>query len=697
MSFFSEEQAAELRELFFESSQEILQELNDAGLLLEQYPTDSSALARVRRAMHTLKGDSAACGFRELSELAHELEDLFTPELVAERGAVIAEIVLASADSFHAMLGSYRGNMAAPDVSELRAHIRKLVQRPESTPKPMPLQPGREWTPEIRAQILEALRRNDHVYHVILRLDNSMPMPAAALQLITRAIEQCGTVLTQHPAPNTSTDATAQVDAALVSTHPPDWIRERCRVPGMVSEVSLQILTEAEVKPRDALQILLEAEAVAAPFSRSSIDAGQAESLSEGAGASTNAPAGATASGESFLRVEARRIDTVMDLIGELIIGKSMLQRAIGEFEHRFPKDPLRVRLSDALSFQSRVLDQLQESVTKIRMVPVDQLFRRLPRIARDVAKSQKKEIVFEMTGQNTDMDKGVLDALAEPLAHLVRNCADHGIETTEVRLGSGKPLRGTIRLNAYHLGNQVVLEVSDDGQGINRERLKQNAIRAGVIKESEAAQLEDDEVLNLIFHPGLSTAEEVTQVSGRGVGMDVVRTVVERLKGRVTVESEPGRGTTFQLMMPLTLASIQALMFRVGKQHFAVPLDSVLEIMRADESEIHELDGYEVLQLRDQVVSLVRLDQMVAIPSAVHKTRHCVVIVGSGSRKLGLIVDSFVGEEELVIKALEDKLVATKLVSGASILGDGTVVLILDIRAVVSHLTKNRLVGASA
>jgi two-component system chemotaxis sensor kinase CheA len=468
-------------------------------------------------------------------------------------------------------------------------------------------------------------------------------------------------------------------------------------VPGVVSEISLQLLTESETKPRDALQILLEAEAVTSPLSRSTLDPGQADALSEGTGTSSNAAAGALSSGESYLRVEARRIDAVMNLIGELIIGKSMLQRAIGEFENRFPKDPLRIRLSDALSFQSRVLGQLQESVTKIRMVPVDQLFRRLPRIARDVAKLQKKEIVFEMTGQNTDMDKGVLDALAEPLAHLVRNCADHGIEPTEFRLASGKPVRGTIRLNAYHQGNQVVLEVSDDGQGLNREKLLQSAIRSGVLKPDEARQLSDDEVLHLIFHPGLSTAEQVTQVSGRGVGMDVVRTVVERLKGHVTVESEPGHGATFRLMMPLTLASIQALMFRVGTQHFAVPLDSVLEIMRADESEIHNLDGYEVLRLRDQAVSLVRLDQMVAIPSAVHKTRHCVVIVGTGNRKLGLIVDSFVGEEELVIKALEDKLVATELVSGASILGDGTVVLILDIRAVVSHFSKNRLVGASA
>jgi chemotaxis protein histidine kinase CheA len=300
VSFFSEEQAAELRELFFESSQEILQELNDAGLLLEQYPADSSALARVRRAMHTLKGDSAACGFQELSEVAHELEDLLTPELVAERGAVIAEIVLSSADSFHAMLGSYRGNMAPPDISELRAHIRKLVQRPESSPKQSPLKAGKDWSAEIREQILDALRAGVQVYHVILRLDGASQMPAAALQLITRAIEQCGTVLTQHPAPNASMGIATQVDAAVISGHPPDWISEKCRVPGVVSEVSLQLLTEAEVKPRDALQVLLEAEASTSSLSRSTIDSVHSD---DGMNASSSASSGTLASGDSYLRV----------------------------------------------------------------------------------------------------------------------------------------------------------------------------------------------------------------------------------------------------------------------------------------------------------------------------------------------------------------------------------------------------------
>jgi two-component system chemotaxis sensor kinase CheA len=401
---------------------------------------------------------------------------------------------------------------------------------------------------------------------------------------------------------------------------------------------------------------------------------------------------GTLASTEAWLRVETGRIDTVMNLIGELIIGKSMLHRAINEFDQRFPKDALRNRLGDVLSFQSRVLGELQKSVMKIRMVPVEQLFRRLPRIVRDVAKARKKEISIEMAGQNTDLDKSVLDALAEPMAHLIRNAADHGIETPEERLVHGKSARGTIRLDAYHQGNQVVIEVTDDGRGINHEKLMRKAVEAGIVSQEEIKSMSHDEILRLIFHPGLTTAEEVTEISGRGVGMDVVKTVMDRLKGRVAVESEPGRGTTFQLIAPLTLASIQALMFRVEKQHYAVPLDSVIEIARTTDSEIHKIDGHEVIRLRDQVLSVVRLDQLIACETISQKTRHFVVTIGAGSHRFGLIVDSLVGEEELVIKAFEDRLVATELVSGASILGDGTVVLILNVPAVVSHLTQKRL-----
>jgi two-component system chemotaxis sensor kinase CheA len=693
VNFFSDERAAELRELFFESAQDLLQELNEAGILLETDPGDSDALGRVRRAMHTLKGDSAACGFRQLSELAHDLEDLLTPQLVTERGEVVAEIVLSAADSFHAMLEAHRGNLQPPDITELRAHIRALAETPKSPAGAKPSSESRhEWSNKEKARILEALRGNTPVFQVTLSVDPALQMPAAALQLIHAALKKCGTVLAQSPASGVPLQNLPAVHAALASSHPLEWISTRCRVPSIVSDVAIELLDKTEVEPRDALQILLEAETAADSAPLQGSESGHAES-GESTHGSANQPAGVLNSTEAWLRVETGRIDTVMNLIGELIIGKSMLHRAINEFDQRFPKDSLRNRLGDVLSFQSRVLGELQKSVMKIRMVPVEQLFRRLPRIVRDVAKARKKEIAIEMAGQNTDLDKSVLDALADPMAHLVRNAADHGIETPEERLANGKSARGTIRLDAYHQGNQVVIEVADDGRGINHEKLMRKAMDAGIISSDEAKSLSHDEILRLVFHPGLTTAEEVTEISGRGVGMDVVKTVMERLKGRVVVESEPGRGTKFQLIAPLTLASIQALMFRVENQHYAVPLDSVIEIARATDTEIHRIDGHEVIRLREQVLSVVRLDQLIAAVPTSKKSRHFVVTIGAGSHRFGLIVDSLVGEEELVIKAFEDRLVASELVSGASILGDGTVVLILNVPAVVSHLSQKRAV----
>jgi two-component system chemotaxis sensor kinase CheA len=387
-------------------------------------------------------------------------------------------------------------------------------------------------------------------------------------------------------------------------------------------------------------------------------------------------------------------VDAVMNLVGELIIGKSMLHRAFSEFEKRFPKDPMRNKFSDALSFQSTVLNELQKSVVKIRMVPLEHLFRRIPRIVRDVARSSGKTITVEVGGQNTDLDKSILDALAEPLAHIVRNAADHGIESPEARLNAGKTAHGTIHLDGYHQGNQVVIEIRDDGQGIHRERLVRRAIEMEILTKEEAARLSDTETLQLIFRPGLSTAKDITSISGRGVGMDVVADAVNKLKGKIVVHSEQGRGTKFQIMVPLTLASIQALTFRVGQRHYAVPLDSVLELSRASENDIHEIDGREVLQLRDHVMGVVRLDNLFNHEPGpqLQNARHYVIVIGSGEQRSALVVNNLVGEEELVIKALEDRLVASELVSGASILGDGSVVLILNVPAVISHLGHRRV-----
>jgi two-component system, chemotaxis family, sensor kinase CheA len=698
VSFLPDDRASELRELFFESAAEILQNMNEAGLALEEHPADKENLRSVRRAVHTLKGDSAACGFRELSELAHELEDVLTPELAKENAALIPEVVLTAADTFHEMLAAYRDHLQPPDGVALRDHINRLLHKSPSPPeKSSPLEAKFDWNEYERLMIAEAFRRGEAVYNVALYLDSESLLPAAAFELVRKALEGAGRIIVLHPESAAQAASTNLIEAALSSTKSIDWIRKHCRVPSVVSRISVVKCSACDTAPRDLLEVLVEAEA-AAVSAKVGSDSSELATDHPDESREVVASSGlAHAAAENTLRVDAGRIDTVMNLVGELIIGKSMLQRTITEFERTHPKDPLRGKFADALAFQSRVLGDLQKSVMKIRMVPVEQLFRRFPRVVRDVAKSRNKEINLEIAGQNTDLDKSILDALGEPLAHLVRNAADHGIETAAERVAAQKPSRGTVRLDAYHEGDQVVIEISDDGRGLDREKILRRAIECGIVGANDTARLNNSDIMNLIFEPGLSTADEVTEISGRGVGLDVVKSAVDNLKGSIELESELGQGTTFRLMVPLTLASIQSLLFHVSGKLYAVPLATVVEITRVSEGEVHRLDHHEVFQLREQVLTLVRLERLESTAARAREKRIFVIVIGSGSRKFGLAVDSLMGEEELVIKALEDRLVTSPLVSGASILGDGTVVLILNVPAVISHLSRIQPVGAIA
>jgi two-component system chemotaxis sensor kinase CheA len=404
------------------------------------------------------------------------------------------------------------------------------------------------------------------------------------------------------------------------------------------------------------------------------------------------APEPAVPSGpDNLLRVDAEKIDGVLNLVGELILAKSMLQQALLEFGERFPKDGLRGKFADAMAFQGRVLNDLQHSVMKIRMVPVDQLFRRFPRIVRDVGRQCGKEVELLARGGQTDLDKGILDAIAEPMTHLVRNAIGHGIESAEERVRAGKRAHGTLRLAAYHQGNQVVIEVSDDGRGIAAEKVKQHALAHGLLNAAQAARLTEAETLELILRPGFSTAEEITEISGRGVGLDVVQTVLARLKGTVQIETAPGRGTTFRLRLPLTLAIIRALLFRVEQRLYALPLNAVAEIVRTLEENIHQVEHYEVLQLHNDVLPLLRLGARPASGPATARRKLFVLVIHGGERKFGVVVDGMEGEGELVIKALDDQSIATDLVSGASILGNGRVVLILNTIALMDRFTRGR------
>jgi len=697
-----DDRGAELRELFFETSQELLQALNEESLKLEKNPGDEEIVRSIRRTVHTLKGDSAACGLRELSELAHHFEDALTMDAAAGHGA-LAEIALAAADVFTAMLAAYHSGGPMPATKSLRQRIDELTAAP-ATKKTRrkkkfagsTTQPGKGWTEAEKFAIAQAQFVGLGLYEVVVKIDPHCTMPIAARQLIQNAIGEIGQVLVVRPDAK-SPAASKHVEFVLASAQSEAQIAARCHIPTIASECSVTIIHAAS--PSKAAEKAAKNSAnepvtpVPSETDLTSSEPAQASPAQVTPGSATSSPAELVPQGftENILRVEAGRIDSVLNLVGELIIGKSMLQQALNEFAQRFPKEPLRGKFADAMGFQARVLNDLQRSVMKIRMVPVGQLFRRFPRIVRDVARQCGHEVDLELCGQETDLDKGILDAIAEPLTHLVRNAVSHGIESPEERQRLGKSPHGNIRLNAHHQGNQVVVEVSDDGRGIDSQKIRAKAIDLGLITAAEAGRLSEAESLELIFRPGFSTAEVVTEVSGRGVGMDVVQSVLHRLKATIHIETRAGQGTTFRLKLPLTLAIIKALLFWVEQRLYAIPLNAVNQIARTRESEVHQVDNYEVLQLRNQVLPLLRLGRPPATDGDRHAIKLFVLVITVGEKKYGLIVDALEGEEELVIKALDDQTFSTDLVNGASILGDGKVVLILNLLAVVEHISRSR------
>ena len=682
MTQFSDERGAEMRELFFETAQELLQSLNEEALKLERNPSDAELVRSIRRIVHTIKGDAAACGFRELSNAAHELEDALALESATSCGS-LAEVAFTAADTFSAMLAAYRRKGKLPSSAPLAKMIRELAQQPKGKGNGKGKTRSKKaikaavapaaWTEYEKLAIQNAVSRGKNVYHITTGIDPHCAMPIAARQLVLNGLASSSEVLGARPEAG-SPAGTLRLELLVASEKTADQLSALCRIPTVISSVVVELVRGAEPK----------ANVTASP----SQNAASSESAEEPAAAGKpNHPVLA----ENILRVDAERIDSVLNLVGELIIGRSMLQQAFTEFARHVPKDALRGRFTDAMAFQSRVLSELQHSVMKIRMVPVEQLFRRFPRMVRDVAKQCGKDVGLVMKGQETDLDKSLLDVIAEPMTHLVRNAVSHGIESAEERVRNGKPARGTIHLTSYHHGNQVIVEITDDGAGIDVQKIKAKALEKGLLTSEEADRLGETEILALVFRPGFSTAVEITEISGRGVGLDVVQTVMHRLKGSVELETRVGQSTTFRLKLPLTLAIIKALLFRVEQRLYAVPLNAVAEIARARESDVHQVQNYEVLQLRDRVLPLVRLGCAPGSGETAGSGKIFVLVISMGERKLGMIVDRLEGEEELVIKALDDQTVATYLISGASILGDGRVVLIVNLPAIVDRHSKFR------
>lgn len=391
---------------------------------------------------------------------------------------------------------------------------------------------------------------------------------------------------------------------------------------------------------------------------------------------------------EQTIRVDVSRLDSLMNLVGELVLSRNRITQLAMELEKKYEGDFVIEQLTETTSQIGLITTELQLAIMKTRMVPIGKVFNKFPRMVRDLCRDLNKEIELIISGEDTELDKSVVEEIGDPLIHMLRNAVDHGIESPEERVKKGKPRKGNVWLNAYHEGNHIVIEIKDDGKGIDPEKIKQKAIEKQIITPDEAKNLNKEEIFGLIFRPGFSTAEKVTGVSGRGVGMDVVKTNIEKLNGIITIDSEINKGSTFKLKLPLTLAIIQALLVEVSGEVFAIPLVSVIETVKINDNEIHNFEGREVLKLRDSVLSLIRLDEVFQLEGSFSQDMY-VVVVALAEKKIGLIVDRLVGQEEIVIKSLGEYLGGNVGIAGATIMGDGKVRLIIDVSGIMEIAAK--------
>ena len=412
-----------------------------------------------------------------------------------------------------------------------------------------------------------------------------------------------------------------------------------------------------------------------------------------GASPASKSPAAVSADGsdvkkaartmEQTIRVDVSRLDTLMNLVGELVLGRNRIAQISSALEKKFENEYLIEQLMETTSQIGLITTELQLAVMKTRMIPIGKTFNKFPRMVRDLSREKNKEIELVISGEETELDKSVVEEIGDPLIHMIRNSVDHGVEAPDVREQMSKQRKGTVWLSAYHEGNHIVIEIKDDGAGLDIDKLKQKAIEKRIITVDEAITMDKETAYGLVFKPGFSTAEKITSTSGRGVGMDVVKTNIEKLNGIINIESELGVGTKFQLKLPLTLAIIQALFVESAGENFAIPLVSVIETVRINIKEVHSFEGREVLKLRDNVLSLLRLNEIFDIESPLHDDLY-VVVVGIAEKRLGFIVDKLVGQEEIVIKSLGDYLGGNAGIAGATIMGDGRVRLIIDVAGVM-------------
>ncbi len=656
----------EIMEDFLIEAFEMNEQLDQDLVELEHNPEDLDLLNRIFRVAHTIKGSSSFLNLNILTHLTHNMEDVLNR---ARKGEIkitpdIMDVVLRSIDLMKTLLvtvrdtGSDTNNGKENEIEEAVKQLQAITSQNLEGAKETS---GTKEAPqkENKEEAKEEIKEN-----------------------------KAKATTTENPTSDNPLADEPDLDYANMSVEEVEAEIERLLNKRQEADKERRAQKKQEAKPEQEVaptKETLKTETLKTETLKTETPKAPKTETKAKAKADTEENKAPSIGVEQTVRVDVRRLDHLMNLIGELVLGKNRLIRIYSDVEERYDGEKFLEELNQVVSSISAVTTDLQLAVMKTRMQPVGKVFNKFPRMVRDLSRELGKSIELIIEGEETELDKSIVEEIGDPLIHIIRNSCDHGIEPLEERRRLNKPETGKVQLSAYNEGNHIVIKISDDGKGLDPVMLKEKAIEKGVISERDAEGMSDREAFNLIFKPGFSTAKVVSNVSGRGVGMDVVKTNIEKLNGIIEIDSEVGVGTTQKLKIPLTLAIIQALLVGVQEEYYAIPLSSVLETVRISQDEIYTVDGKSVLRLRDEVLSLVRLSDIFKVDAILESNSDVyVVIIGLADQKIGVIVDYLIGQEEVVIKSLGYYLKNTRGIAGATVRGDGKITLIVDVGAMM-------------
>ncbi len=697
-------------DMFLDESHEHLQSLNDGLLGLEDNAEDLSVLNEIFRNAHTLKGMSATMGYNKIAELTHEMEDVL--DLLRKEQLKVSEDIIDTlfkcVDSLEQMIDNV-GNGEPEDLIDVSDLVAKLSSISKGTPPPAaggaapaPAQAAAAPAPAAQAPansavaeaildltetektvIKEAEKDGMRALHVTVTLAESCLLKSARSYMVMNALDELGEAIKSIPPAEDLEQEKFErsFEVVFVSSAEEKAVEEAIMNISEVEKVEIAVMDLNAPPPAAAPAPAAQAPATA-PAPAPAAPAPPANTPAPAPAAKPPASKGADKGGAAAsakknhagqsVRVDIEKLDTLMNLMGELVINKVRLEQ-IGQ-THRLSE------LTETLEQMDRVTTDLQNIVMKVRMVPVSQVFNRFPRMVRDVTKELNKEINLTIEGEETELDRTVIDEIGDPIMHLLRNSLDHGVEMPDEREAKGKPRVGEVGLIARHEGNNVVIMVTDDGKGIDADVIRRKAVEKGLYSQDEVDKMDDADAVRIIFLPGFSTAEKISDISGRGVGMDVVRSKIESLSGHVDVETHVNEGSVFKIKLPLTLAIIQAMLVKVQEEVYAIPLGSIDSTINIQPTDIKTVQNKEVIVLRGEIIPIIRMEETLFVPHVKDSEELFVVVVHAGEAKAGIVVDKLIGQQEIVIKTLGNLFMGLKMFSGATILGEGRVALILDV-----------------